>query len=475
MQLIGREKEVRELNNIFYSGHSELVAVYGRRRVGKTTLIDETFKNRLTFSHTALPLTQNGKKTSLKEQLNAFRLSLMLHGYAVKTNFKTWLDAFYSLIDYIKGMDHDERIVIFIDEMPWMDTPRSGFVAAFSWFWNNWASKDNNIMVIVCGSSNAWILDEMINSHTGLYDRVTHAIGLSPLSLGGVQALLKERNIQLTPYNLSQIYMILGGVPMYLNYYNRELPLSKNIDALFFDDKAKLANEYDNLFDSTFDNGRLCRRINEFLATKNKGFTRDEIVHHLGICDGGEITKALRALEASDFIVKYYPFGEKKKQHYKLVDPFCLFYLKFVAMHHGEKGFWENSTNSASVNAWRGYAFENICFTHVEQIKNALQIGAIQNTVFSWAEKGSDHGAQIDLVIDRKDGVINLCEVKFTNDVFCIDKAYYEKLINKQKLFASVVQNKRVIHQILITTYGLKNNLYSDIFTNVVTLEDLLK
>ena len=405
MRLIGRENEIKELEKIYNSNQAELVAIYGRRRIGKTTLVDETFKGRLSFSHTALPPLKDGKKTSLKEQLNAFRLSLLLYGYNVKSAFKSWLDAFYSLIDYIKTIKEDERIVIFIDEMPWMDTPRSGFIAAFSWFWNNWASKNDNVMVVVCGSSNAWILNELINSHTGLYDRVTHSIGLSPLSLSEVKEFFNEKNVSLPLYNLSLIYMILGGVPMYLNYYDRELPLHSNIDNLFFSEKAKLLNEYDNLFESTFDNGKLCRRINEFLSTKNKGYTREEIIKSLNLANGEEVSKALKALQASDFIAKYYPFGERKIYYYKLIDPFCLFYLKFVTNHSGEHDFWLKNSESSSSNAWKGYAFENLCFTHSKKIKEALKIDGIQNVVYSWSSS-KGNGAQIDLVLVKSDGKV---------------------------------------------------------------------
>ena len=473
MEIIGRKKEINELESIYQSGKPELVAIYGRRRVGKTFLIDQTFANKFSFRHVALPPTVNGKKTSMKEQLHAFKLSLLLSGSKERKTPKNWLDAFFELINLLKDKDN-ERLVLFFDELPWMDTPRSNFIAAFTWFWNSWASKNNNVMVIVCGSSNSYIVNELINSHTGLYDRVTRKIKLAPFSLNETEQYLLANGVKLSRFNIAQLYMMLGGIPFYLEKYNREISFVDNIDNIFFKDDAKLSLEFDNLFSSTFDNDNLCRNIVIVLHTKNKGCTKKEILEELKIKDGGEISKALNALIESNLIIKYRPFaGNKKDERYMLIDLFSYFYLRFVRNKTFNDKFISNNLSSPNFIAWRGYAFEKIIFIHINNIINALQIGGIQSTTYLWSKKDDIKGGQVDLIIERKDNIINLCEAKFINDEFIIDKDYHLNLMNRERLLSEEIKRKYSINQVLITTFGLKRNEYSDDFTNVIALDEL--
>ena len=477
MQLIGRKKQINELKKFYDSGKPELVAIYGRRRVGKTFLVSETFRGRFCFTHTALPPKQNGKKTSLKEQLKAFQLSLLLAGHNIRSAPKTWLDAFYELIRFLDSREKiDGRRLIFIDEIPWLDTSRSNFIGAFTWFWNEWASKREDIMLVVCGSANAWIMNKLINSHDGLFDRITNSINLPPLTLGETKEFLESKGVELSDYYITQLYMLLGGVPFYLEKLERGLPLSSNIDELFYAPKAKLALEYDNLFSATFDNEKLCKRINDFLATKNKGYTRSEIVSALQVSDNEILSSALNALVHSDFITRYFPFGESKKEPvYKLVDPFCLFYQKYVKGVVPQANYFETVARSPSFEAWCGVAFENVCLIHAHQILHALRIEGMQTITYSYSFSDGDGGHQIDLLIDRADGVMNLCEAKFSNKEFEVKKAFHETLIERKESLGKIVSKSRVIHHVLVTTYGLRPGLYSNDFTNVITFEDLFK
>ena len=474
--MIGRKRETKELNRLYDSGRAELVAIYGRRRIGKTYLVDETFEGRITFKHAGLSPADEEATGLLKAQLNHFYNSLILHGMESCEKPENWLDAFLLLEKHLQKIDNGSRQLIFLDELPWLDSPRSGFLRAFEGFWNTWGCHRKNLMVIVCGSANSWVLDKLINNHGGLYGRVTYEIKLSPFTLRECEEFYRSRDVQFSRYDITQSYMIFGGIPFYLGYMDKELSLAQNVDTLFFARNAVLKNEYDRLFESVFTNPEAIKSIVRLLYTRNAGFTRGEITERLGISDGGTMTKHLRALLASDFIVRYIPFGlSKREEHYKLIDPFCLFYLHFVQsqVKTNEK-YWQQNVTSQPIVTWRGYAFEHVCFNHVAQIKHALGISGVITTHSAWSKKDDDReGVQIDLLIERSDNVINMCELKFTSEDFSVDKGYYRVLLSRPERIREIVSPKVSIQSTLITTYGLKRGEYSSAFTNVITLEDL--
>lgn len=476
--MVGRDKERSELLELYDSQKAELVAVYGRRRVGKTYLIDEVFKDRITFRHAGLsPVEESDSNggSPLKKQLKAFYYSLLTQGMQKEKCPEDWLEAFYILEMYLQSKDAGARQIIFLDELPWMDTAKSGFITAFEAFWNGWACH-RNVMVIISGSATSWIKDKLINNHGGLYGRVTYEIKLSPFSLRECELLFQERGIHLSRYDIVQSYMIFGGIPFYLNYFGRGKSLAQNVDELFFVKGARLNQEFDRLFSSIFANPEMMKSIVRVLGSRSRGYTRKELSGQTGYSDGGTLTEALKSLAASDFILKYVPFGFSKREiHYKLIDPFCLFYQKFV---EGSKGlpdhFWQQNCTAQAVVSWRGYAFENVCFNHIEQIKHKLGISAVSSEQSAWIKQGDDeHGAQIDLIIKRKDNVINLCELKFYSDLFAVDQEYDLLLKHRQALLCDMVSKKNSIHNTLITTFGIKDNAYRWSFDNVVVMDDL--
>ena len=476
--MIGRNEEIKILNKLYDSGRAELVAVYGRRRVGKTFLVDETFPNRFTFKHAGLSPADEDSKGLLKAQLHHFYNSLVMHGMESCEEPKNWLDAFLMLEIFLQKNDDGFRQLVFLDELPWLDSPRSGFLRAFEGFWNNWGCHRKNLMVIVCGSANSWILDKLINNHGGLYGRLTYEIKLSPFTLRECEEFFKSRQVQLSRYDITQSYMIFGGMPYYLGYIDNGRSLAQNVDRLFFSSDGILKNEFNRLFDSVFTNPEAIKAIVRLLYTRNAGYTRKEITEKLNVTDGGTLSKNLNALLASDLIVKYVPFGfSKREEHYKLVDPFCMFYLHFVQdqTRRNEK-FWQQNITSQSVVTWRGYAFENVCFNHIEQIKKALGITGVISSNSAWSKKGDDEdGLQIDLLIHRNDNVINMCEIKFLSEDFKVDKAYYRVLLSRPERIKEAVPPKISVYSTLITTFGLKTNEYSNVFTNVVTMDDLFE
>lgn len=476
--LIGRQKETKELLALYNSGKAEFVAVYGRRRIGKTFLIDEALKGKITFRHAGLsPIDGSSAKNSLKNQLTHFYMSLQLQGMKTGKKPKSWMEAFFLLSKYLEENNNGSRQVLFLDELPWMDTPRSGFITAFEGFWNTWACHRDNIMLICCGSANSWMLNNLVNNHGGLYGRTTYEIKLSPFTLHECEAYYQSKGIKLSRYDITQCYMALGGIPYYLGYMQKGLSLAQNIDQIFFSPDAKLKTEYNRLFASVFSNPIEMKKIVNLLGTRHAGYTRAEISEALHIASSGNLTKMLEALIASDFIEKYVPFGcSKKQEHFRVADPFCLFYQKFMTGRaNGDAEFWLHNFDSPSINSWRGIAFEEVCFLHIAQIKKALGISGVSSSQSAWAIKGDDSqvGTQIDMLIDRRDNIVNMCEMKFYNEEFSVNKSYHSTLTHRQNLLSQSLPRKKTIHSTLITTFGLIYNEYSGDFMQTITLDDL--
>ena len=474
--MIGRKEEIQELNDLYDSQEAQFVAIYGRRRVGKTYLIDETFRGKFTFKHAGLSPSTELKVGMLKAQLDSFYESLIMQGMKKTEKPKSWMEAFFLLKQHLEKIDKGERQLVFIDELPWLDTPRSNFIMALENFWNNWGCHRKNLMLIVCGSANSWILDNLINNHGGLYNRLTYQMQLLPFSLKECEEYYKEKNIKFSRYDIVQSYMVFGGIPYYMGYVNKKYSFAQNVDSIFFSKKASLGDEFDRLFESIFDNPEQIKSIVRMLFTKNAGYTRNEIIKTLHLSNSGHLSKHLKALINSGFVTKYVPFGiSKKEDHYKLIDPFCLFYLNFVEGRTSLVGkHWEQSSNTQSVVSWRGFAFENVCFNHIEQIKKSLGISGVVTSTSAWSKKKDDtEGTQIDLLIVRNDNVINMCECKFYSDEFAVDEAYFRKVSRRAEILLEKSSPKTAIYSTLITTYGLKQNEYRDAFINVVTLDDL--
>lgn len=476
--MIGRRYEMQELNRLYNGNKAELVAIYGRRRVGKTYLVDETFEGRITFRHAGLSPADEDARGLLHLQLEHFYHSLNTQGMAECKMPENWLDAFALLERFLQQQDDGSRQLVFLDELPWLDSPRSGFIRAFEAFWNTWGCHRKNLMVIVCGSANSWIQDKLINNHGGLYNRVTYEIKLSPFNLHECEELYKSNGVNMSRYDIAQSYMIFGGIPYYMGYIHPGMSLAQNIDRLFFKRDAVLRDEYNRLFASIFTSPETVKNIVGLLYRRNAGYTRREIIERLGISDGGRLSQNLNALISSDFVVKYVPFGYGGKQeHYKLIDPFCIFYLHFIQnQRRTNEQFWQQNTTSPSVSAWRGFAYENVCFNHISQIKYALGIPAVITESSAWSKKEDDtEGTQIDLLISRNDNVVNMCEIKYYSGEFKVNKAYYTKILSRQSMLAEHIPSKMSVHSTLITTFGLVQNEYSSAFTNVIVLDDLFR
>ena len=474
MKLVGREKEMKELENIYKSDGSEFVAVYGRRRVGKTFLIKEVFKNRLTFWHTGLSPFDRDKTYLLRDQLLTFYYSLQDYGLAGCQPPKTWLEAFRLLQQLLSEKDNGSRQVVFIDEMPWMDTARSHFIPAFEYFWNGWASKRDNILLIVCGSATSWIENNLINNKGGLYNRLTNEIRLSPFTLKETEEFFRAKNIVMSRYEIATAYMVFGGIPHYLNLFEKGLSTAQNIDNLLFAKNAKLKDEFLRLFGSLFKNAEDHIKTVRALSERRGGFTRKEILEKTGIKDGGGATEILKGLKESDFITEYKSFGCGNIVRYKLIDPFCWSYLHFVDNKNNGTDFWQKNNLSPRLNTWRDLAFELLCFGHINQIKRKLGIAGVSTAESSWVLHSlGKTQTQTDMLIDRSDNVVNLCEIKFYNKAFTIDKKYNDILRERIQTLIEALPRKKTVHLTFITSFGLKTNEYSGQVQNLITLDDL--
>ena len=478
--IIGRKQEIAELQEIYARKQAQFVVVYGRRRVGKTFLINEALKGKITFHHAGLsPIDESGKRNMLKEQLQHFYYSLQLQGMKRSHRPKSWFEAFFMLEMLLQEKDDGKRQVVFLDELPWMDTPRSNFMSAFEGFWNNWACSRDNMMLVVCGSATSWILDNLINNHGGLYGRVSREMQLAPFTLAECKAFYKDRDIRFSDYDIVQSYMILGGIPYYMDYFERGLSLAQNIDRLFFLQTPRLADEFDRLLSSVFVNAADMRKIIMLLSKRRAGYSRQEIAEKTGIELGGGLSDLLKALKASGFIRRYIPFGQAKRNElYMLTDPFCKFYIHFVMGHDNiDTDFWTNNIMSQAIISWRGYAFEDVCLQHINQIKAALGIQGVITQQSAWTVRGDDEtdGSQIDLIILRKDNTVNMCEMKYYSDEFSVSKSYNMTIVRRVNKLAEMLPKKTSIHPTLVTTYGLAYGEYSGTFVKVVTMEDLFK
>jgi AAA+ ATPase superfamily predicted ATPase len=472
MNLIGRKNEISQLQEYYNSGKSEFIAVYGRRRVGKTYLIDEFFDHKYTFSVSGI---LDGSHT---EQMTAFVFALRKIGYQGKM-LKTWLEAFYTLGELLeKKLVENERCTIFIDELPCFDTPRTNFIKAFGNFWNSWAQKHPQVMLIVCGSATTWMVKNIIDSYGGLHNRITHEMHLHPFSLNETEQMLQSMQINWDRLSILQIYMAIGGIPYYLSLLNKGESVTQAIDRLFFSENATLNTEYKRLFSSLFKVPEPYLEIIKILATNKKGISREDIVKSLNKNDNGHLTEYLKNLIKCDFVRYYYVKTKKVKKTdglYQLVDFFTIFHNTFLTRPITDEHFWTHNLQTPLINTWLGLAFERVCMAHIPQIKRALGIDRIATEYYSWRSKESENGAQIDLLLERADRVINLIEIKYSNAPYTLTKEEDMKIRTRQSDFVTETGTKHAIFPTIITTFGLRENKYSGLIQSEITLDDLFK
>ena len=461
MSIIGRSTEIELLERYIASKNAEFIALYGRRRVGKTFLVNQTFKDRFAFSMTGV---LDGKK---EEQIDAFRDAMDIFGYQCQERPSNWMEAFTQLRKALSEKTaKDSPCIVFIDEIPSLDTQGSGFTKALGHFWNSWAGNQENFKLIVCGSATSWMIKNLIDSKGGLHNRITHEIKLQPFTLKETEEYLQSKNFTWSRQMVLQSYMFTGGVAYYLSLFEESESLAQNIDRLYFSENGEMRREYKRLFKTLFNAAEPYMRIVEILAQKKQSMTRKEIVESMKSEKGGTLSEQLQNLVECGFIRKYM-VREKKviKENsgiYQLVDPFTLFHLYFKDKAKGDSRFWESHINTPVMNTWLGLSFEKVCLLHSQQIKAALKIDAISTQQYSWRSKDKKTSAQIDLIIDRADGMINLCELKYSEMDYVLTEAEYNKMERRFAAFVSETETRKGIFKTLITANPLKKNQYSE-------------
>lgn len=473
--IIGRREAQYRLEKLYKSSQPEFAIVYGRRRVGKTHLIRQYFSDRFAFYTTGM------YEQSQEKQLEQFAANLSEYQKSKVETPKTWIEAFGLLKSYLMK-SRLKRKVVFIDEMPWYDTPNSSFLSAFEAFWNGWGAGRSDLLLIACGSATTWITNKLLKNKGGLFNRATSQIYLEPFTLYETEQFLKAKGVNWSRYDITECYMIMGGIPFYLQQIDEQKTYSRNIDEMFFHRNSKLKDEFEHLYNTLFTNSEYYIRIVELLSTKNIGLTREELVRLGGFQNNGYLSDALRNLETSNFIRAYNYFGKKKRNiTYQLCDFYTMFYFRFIKQQYGrDEHFWSNSIDLPRRRAWAGYMFEQVCYWHVPQIKEALGIRGILSEQSAWYERQADEsvtnrGAQIDMIISRRDKVINLCEMKFSFDRFTIDNDYEMSLRNKISAFRPYTLQSNALQIVMITTYGVKQNAHSGIVQSEVTMDDLFR
>lgn len=469
-QIVGREKEIKELRNRYESKSPEFIVVYGRRRIGKTFLIRQTFQNKFDFYLTGL------YKKNIRRQLENFANALIEYSGEDIDTPKDWFEAFRLLKKYLQGVNHPGKKVVFLDEVPWMETRKSDFISALENFWNSWGSGENDLMLIVCGSATSWITKKIFSNKGGLFNRDTERIFLEPFTLKEAEEFLDKKQILLPRKDIAECYMIMGGIPYYLDKMEKGMSLSQNIDNIFFKKRCKLWDEFSRLYESLFDKPEQHLKIVKAMHSKKSGLTRKEIAEATGLPENGRLTQTLQELEDCGFISSSKNWMKSKKDCiYRLCDFYTLFYYDFIKDNYGEDdNFWSDRIDNPAHCTWTGLSFELLCLSHIQQIKNKLGISGISSRQCSWRGSDTDaNKAQIDLLIDRRDGIINLCEIKFSDHEYSITKSYETELLNKVNVFKASTATKKSIHLVMITTFGIQKNSHSAIIQNEVTLDDL--
>jgi uncharacterized protein len=472
--MIGRDIQIAQLNEALEASKSSFIAVTGRRRVGKTYLIDEVYRKNICLSTTGI------QGVDMKSQIINFTQKIAEYSKSsIVTIPHNWQEVFLVLKNYLKTLSSKKKQVIFLDELPWMNTAKSGFIQLLAHLWNDFLSKEPHFILVVCGSSTSWITQKIVNDKGGFHNRLTHHIRLNPFTLSETKQFLHSKNIKLTDSSIAEIYMIMGGIPFYLENIKQGESPTVSVERMCFLKEGILKNEYDNLYKAIFEFPVNHESIVEVLANSKQGLTREEIIRKSKIIDGGPYQRAMQELLISGFVMEETPFNNKKKGAiYRLIDEFSVFYHKFMKNNRkNQAGIWQILSNSQSYKIWSGYAFESLCMKHVNEIKKAMGVQNVYTETSSYRHVGdkAEDGFQIDLIIDRKDAVINICECKFYESTFEITKKYANQLKLRKSAFRVATNTKKNIFTTLISNHPIKENEYSLESVDIrITVSDLM-
>lgn len=482
--LIARREEQAELLEAYQSKQAEFIVLYGRRRIGKTFLIEELYGTQKGCYFQATGI----QKGTLKEQLEQFSKQIG-NSFYQGANIQaptTWLHAFEILTKAMDSISLHKKIVIFLDELPWMCTKKSRLLQAIDYYWNQHWKRDKRFKLVVCGSSASWIIKKILHHKGGLHNRNTRTLLLRPFTLKETKKFLEQTQVKLSDEQIVQLYMLCGGVPYYLSQIKKDKSVAQMTDLLCFQQEGMLYQEFDKLFASLFEEAESYKELIHLIANKHEGISRVDLEKTSKYSTGGGLTDKLKELEEAGFIQSFLPIEHQSRGiYYRVIDEYCYFYLKWIlpikntlVVKERSNKYWSNKIGTPAYYNWLGYAFESICYKHIHEIRTALDLtGSTNIGVWRYAPKKDEEGAgvQIDMLFDREDGIVSLCEIKYTKEPFSIDKAYAENLKNKVAVYKAQTHSKKQINLVLITANGIKANYYSDELINqVITLEQLI-
>lgn len=468
-KLIGRNRETDLLAKYLNSKRPEFVAVYGRRRVGKTFLIRQFFNDNFDFYCTGII---SGSKA---EQLNAFNTALKRYGHQGQ-KAKNWMEAFEYLASLIKKKSSEKkRCIVFIDELPCFDTKRSGFVHALDFFWNSQGSWIDNIFFIICGSATSWMIRNVIDNHGGLHNRITHEIHLLPFTLSQTEEYIRYHKCRWDRLSILHTYMAMGGVPYYLSLLDLNVSVAENIDNLFFADDAELRKEYQRLFKSLYNHPDGYLNVVSCLAKHKTGMTRSELAKALKVQNNGHFGDILADLVNCDFLRLYNNGLKQNNGIYQLIDFYTLFYHQFCLKRTTDDHYWRKTINTPIANTWFGLSYKRVCIAHFRQIIKALHYDTIRTEFYSWRNPKGEPAVQIDMVIDRSDNMVTICEVKYSKAEYTLDKTECERIIKRADTYAAESRCRKGVEIAIITTFGLKENQYSDVAQHTLSIDDLFQ
>lgn len=481
-QLACREIECKVLDQFLTSEKAEFLAIYGRRRVGKTFLIRTYFENQDVIFFD----TTGEKNARLAIQIKHFtkQISTVFYNNAPLKPGKNWDESFELLTLAINSSNVSKKIVLFFDELPWMATKNSHILQSLDYYWNQHWSKNSRIKLIVCGSSASWIIDKIVNNKGGLHNRITRNILLEPFNLSKTKSFFRKTKLSITERHIVTLFMVMGGVPFYLSKIEKNLSAIQNIENLAFQHNSFFLNEFNNLFSSLFSDADIIVEMIRIIASYRYGILQDALLKKMGpLLQGKGGLEKLHALEDAGFIMHFKSHWHKKRGiYYRVTDEYCLFYLYWIEpvkdtllKRNLTEGHWNKMTQQSSWHIWTGLAFESICYKHLPEITRALSLPgiAIPNTWRYTPTQDHKKGAQIDLLFDRDDDAITICEIKYTEKPFVITKAYAEQLQQKIAIFKEVTGTQKQIFIAMISANGVKENQYSSLLSTVLTMKDL--
>ena len=484
--IIGRDEEIKVLQSFLTSKKAEFLAIYGRRRIGKTFLIRQFFqgKNIAFFNSTG------EKDAPMKTQIAHFtkQISATFYSGIKLEKCKNWDETFELLTKTFQTVEKHKKIVLFFDEFPWMAGQNARLLQSLDYYWNHYWSNDPRIKLIICGSSASWIIDNIVNNEGGLHNRLTQKIALEPFNLSQTADFLKDKGISLSKKHIVDLYMCMGGIPYYLSKIEKGISATQIIESLAFTKQGFLLEEFDNLFSSLFKNSELYIDIIKTIAVHRYGVIQNELLERVGknLVGKGGVDK-LKALKDTGFIMDFISlFHIEKGRYYKLIDNYSLFYLYWIEPVKNTllkkslvNGYWDKIKTKSEWHSWSGLAFEAICYEHLPEITKALELSptSVPGTWRYVSKKNSDEkGAQIDLLFDRDDDAITICEIKYSDKPFVITKEYAMKLEQKLEIFKKITRTSKQLFLVFISANGIKSNQYSEkLVTKVITIDDLFQ